>query len=184
MKNIFKFIVILIVLIMIFMPACKSSDVIDNNGTSIDNGDNQEDDGSQDEDDDGEEDDGGDEFDINGLWTLTLNLNVANFSEQDNKAGSITESIDVEFSGTNTSGDVKIKGVKVGTYNINNLNIEFNYNITNNGIDLEYDYDGTIDGVDEMHGNVSVYQDQQSFSIKARVLIRSGTWKGKKKRTN
>ncbi len=178
MKHYFGFILIFIVLLLIFIPACSNSNAVDKNGTSIDSGDNQNNDGNE------EEDDSENEFDINGLWTLSLELKVANSLEQDNKAGSITESIDVEFSGTNTSGDVKIKGIKVGTYKINNLNIEFNYNITSNGIDLEYDYDGSIDGVDEMHGNVRVYQEQQSLSIKARVLIKSGTWKGKKKRTS
>ena len=174
MRSYLKLIIFIIIVFIVILPACKSSNVTNNeDNTEInENSNNNENENNEDNGDNGD-DNQEETFDINGTWTLDSNFN-----------NNTSENIDVEYSGTNTKGDVKINGVKVGSYSISNNKINFSYKVKVSGVKLEYEYKGTIDGLEDMHGTVDVYQEQQSLSIQARVLIKSGTWKGKKKRTH
>lgn len=126
-----------------------------------------------------------------GEWEVTINWNNDG-----------TSTIMITFDGCNSAGTVYIDGKAVGSYQIiehtDYREIQFSYSIpqlysnTNNSVAgglYDYEYNGSLSDWENMSGGVDVYISSTSvFSynkkVEARVLIKSGTWKGKKKRTN
>ncbi len=126
-----------------------------------------------------------------GEWEITINWDDG-----------VTTTITITFDGCNSGGTVYIDGKAVGSYQIiehtDYREIQFSYSIaqwygnTNNGVAggmYDYEYYGCLSDWENMSGDVDVYIPSTSVSnynkkVEARVLIRSGTWKGKKKRTN
>lgn len=125
-----------------------------------------------------------------GEWEITINW--------DNNSGSTT--INITFDGCNSAGTVYINGIVVGSYQIvdngSYKEIQFSYSISQlynvssnevNGGMYYYEYNGSLTDWENMSGVVDAYVDSTATydkRVDARVLIKSGTWKGKKKRTH
>jgi hypothetical protein len=121
-------------------------------------------------------------YDISGLWDITLDSARVKFPQA---RGSIPMNWEIEFSGTQNSGDVIIANTTVGSYSVSAADVSFYHQTTDSllGI-LRYVYQGTLTANDAMNGQVTVYQKISKPGLTHgmyEIVVHSGTWRGSRK---
>jgi len=117
------------------------------------------------------------DFDVNGTWEITVTYSCG-----------AEYVFDVSFSGTATSGDVYLSGIKLGTYSVTDKSISFSYQTLENTVTYYYDYTGEAKAEDEMEGDITQSYEKTTLNNsnlsapQIKVPVSKGTWKGKKKR--
>ncbi len=116
------------------------------------------------------------DFDINGEWEITITYDCgAEFV------------VTITFSGTTSSGDVYLNGMKLGSYSVSDKNVSFSYQTLEGAVTYYYDYTGEAKETDEMEGDIEQSFEQPLLnaalkSLPIKVPVSKGKWKGRKKK--